>query len=83
MNHKRVDVKKMLVEYIKPIISNNDNIQKTAINIGRMENKVIGKLIKRNGITSILEQFLSKRELNRYYRDKFKLKELLHEEVSK
>ena len=71
------------IEYLKPFISNDDDIQKCAINIGRLENKAIIKFIDRNGLTNILEQFLSKRELNRYYRDKYKLQTLLHEEILK
>ena len=69
------------VEYIKPIISNSKNIQKYAVNIGRMENKAIIKFIDRNGLSNILEQFLSTRELNRYYRDKYKLQTLLRQEA--
>ena len=68
----------MTVEYIKYIISNDNDIQKYAVIIGKLENKAIVKLIDRNGITKILETFLSKKELDRYYRTKLKLKELLN-----
>lgn len=69
----------MLVEYIKPIISNDVNIQKTAIVIGRLENKAIGKLINDVGIVDILDKYLSTREINRYYKSKFKLRNLFIE----
>ncbi len=53
-------------------------IQKLAIILGKLENKAIIMQIEETGITAILEKFLSKRELNRYYRSKYNLKVLLN-----
>ena len=59
-------------------ITIEENIQKMAIILGKLENKAIIQLIDEVGLTMILEKFLSKCELNKYYRSKYKLKELLN-----
>ena len=59
-------------------ITIEETIQKLAIILGKLENKAIIQLIDEIGITVILEKYLSKRELDKYYRSKFNLKLLLN-----
>ena len=59
-------------------INVEQNIQKMAVIIGKLENKAIIQMIEEVSLTAILEKFLSKRELNKYYRSKYKLKTLLN-----
>lgn len=55
-----------------------ESIQKMAVILGKLENKAIIMLIDEVGLTVILEKFLSKRQLDRYYRSKYNLKVLLN-----
>ena len=71
----------MIVRYKRRIIkSKEDTIQKLSIKIGKLENKAIGELIDDTGLSKVLEKYLTKKELNIYYRSKYKLKQLLNEE---
>ena len=68
----------MSVKYLKQISSDN-TIQKLAVVIGKLETKAISKLVEKQGLDSILTKFLSSRNIDTYYKSKFKLKELLNE----
>lgn len=68
----------MAVKYLKQI-SNDNTIQKLAIVIGKLEIKAISKLVEKQGLDSILTSFLSSRNIDTYYKSKFKLKQLLNE----
>lgn len=57
----------------------DESIQKLAIILGKLENKAIIMLIDEVGLTVILEKFLSKKELDKYYKSKYKLKVLLNQ----
>ena len=67
-----------MLEYIKPVRSNDEKVQKLAITIGKIENKAIIRFIEKQGLTNILEENMSKIQLNKYYRTKYKLKVLLN-----
>ena len=67
-----------LIEYIKIPISDDERIQKLSVRIGRLENKSIIRLIDKIGIDGILEQQLSIKDLDIYYKSKYKLFTLLN-----
>ena len=69
---------KIFVETLKRIKTTDETINQLAVILGKLENKAIIQLIDEVGLTKTLETYLSKRELNRYYRSKYKLKVLLN-----
>lgn len=68
----------MLVKTFKRIKTTDETINQLAIILGKLENKAIIQLIEDTGLHVILEKYLSKRELDKYYKSKYKLKVLLN-----
>lgn len=66
------------ITYIRRPISDDECIQKLSVRIGRLENKSIIRLIEKIGLDTILMQQLSYKDLDIYYKSKFKLFTLLN-----
>lgn len=69
----------MLVKTFKKLKTTDETIQQLSIIMGRLENKAIIQLIEEVGLTKTLETYLSVRELDKYYKSKYKLKVLLNQ----
>jgi len=70
----------MTIKY-KKNITTKDIIQILAIRIGKLEIKAINKLVEEMELYKVLEKFLTAKEQDIYYKSKFRLKQLLNEEV--
>ena len=68
----------MYIEYQEKIVSEDENIQKLANILSKLEIKAINKLVDDMELPKVLEKYLSAKERNIYYKSKFKLKELLN-----
>lgn len=69
----------MFVKYLKSIISTDEEIQKLAVTLGKLETKAIGRLIDDMEVYAILEKFLSTKEQDIYYKSQYKLIKMLNQ----
>jgi len=73
----------MYIEYKEKTVSEDENIQKLANILSKLEIKAINLLVDEIELPKVLEKYLSAKEQYIYWKSKYKLKQLLITEVKK